>query len=105
MKYLCALSILLVFGCKTNHTAEIVKPNPKQLEWADAEIGVLICYDLITYEPDYNWRADWDYNPDPRIFDLDSLDTDQWMQAAKAAGANYAVLVAKHCVGFSLWTT
>jgi alpha-L-fucosidase len=105
MKYLFALSILLVIGCKTNHTAEIIKPNPKQLEWADAEIGVLIHYDLITYEPEYNWRADWDYNPDPGIFDPESLDTDQWMQAVKAAGANYAVLVAKHCVGFSLWPT
>ena len=33
------------------------------------------------------------------------FEADQWVRAAKAAGATYAVLVAKHCSGFSLWPT
>ena len=33
------------------------------------------------------------------------LDTDQWMEAAKAMGAKYAVFVAKHCSGFLQWQT
>lgn len=96
----------ILLGCMTKEeSVDLVLPNDKQMEWADAEVGVLIHYDLITYEPDYNWREDWDYNPSSTIFNPRSLDTDQWVQAAKAAGANYAVLVAKHCVGFSLWPT
>lgn len=40
-----------------------------------------------------------DYN----IFHPDKLDTDQWIQAAKAAGAKFAILTATHETGFGLW--
>ena len=40
-----------------------------------------------------------DYN----IFNPTQLDTDQWIQAAKAAGAKFAVLTATHETGFGLW--
>ncbi len=111
--FLFAVS-LVAFGCgnrkeKITSSAtvplELVLPTPRQMEWADAEIGVLIHFDINVYEPEYNWRGDWDYNPDPEIFNPTELDTDQWIKAAKDAGANYAVLVAKHCTGFSLWPT
>lgn len=62
-------------------------------------------FDLQVFEPTYKWRADWNYHPDLSIFNPKELDTDQWLKAAKAAGATYAVLVAKHCSGFSLWPT
>lgn len=105
MKKINYILFPLLLGCSTNNTTENIIPNEKQIEWADAEVGVLIHYDLITYEPEYNWRDDWDYNPSLSIFNPDSLNTDQWVLAAKEAGAKYAVLVAKHCVGFSLWPT
>ncbi len=46
-----------------------------------------------------NSSIDWGglvYNPA-------KLDTDQWMEAAKAMGAKYCVFVAKHCSGFLQW--
>ena len=86
-------------------TAKVVLPTARQVEWADAEIGVLIHFDINVFEPTYNWREAWGYSPDPKIFNPAELDTDQWIKAAKDAGANYAVLVAKHCTGFSLWPT
>ncbi len=88
-----------------NEVSNLVLPTPRQVEWANAEVGVLIHFDINVYEPEYNWRGDWDYNPDAKIFNPTELDTDQWIKAAKDAGANYAVLVAKHCTGFSLWPT
>ncbi|MEK3886614.1 alpha-L-fucosidase [Bacillus sp. FSL K6-3431] len=88
----------------TNNHA--ILPSIEQLEWADAELGVIIHYDIQAFEPSYsNWREHWGYQPDPAIFNPAKLDTDQWIQTAKAAGAKYAVLVAKHCSGFSLWPT
>src|SRR5699024_3252870 len=69
------------------------------------EIGVLIHYDILVFEPTYDWRKQWGYQPDPEIFNPINLDTDQWVRTAKAAGAKYAILVAKHCSGFSLWPT
>ena len=101
--------LLLSCGGKSIKDSEDLKtpvlPTSRQVEWADAEIGVLIHFDINVYEPEYEWRKDWNYNPDPKIFNPSELDTDQWIKAAKDAGAQYAVLVAKHCTGFSLWPT
>lgn len=82
-----------------------VLPTKAQLDWANAEIGVLIHFDMQVFKPDYEWRHDLGKHPDASVFNPKQLDTDQWIKAAKAAGAKYAVLVAKHCSGFSLWPT
>ncbi|MDO5980189.1 alpha-L-fucosidase [Flavivirga spongiicola] len=104
-RFFCILTLLLFEYTFSGAQELIVTPTAKQMEWADAEIGVIIHYDLVTYDQDYVWFKQWDYDPDPSIFNPTSLDTDQWVLAAKAAGAKYALLVAKHCVGFSLWPT
>ncbi|MFT3902837.1 MAG: alpha-L-fucosidase [Niabella sp.] len=88
---------------KDNHTKEAL-PSPAHLQWADAEIGAMFHFDVVNYVPDYNWRK-WGTHPPASVFNPSKLNTDQWIQAAKAAGAKYAILVAKHCSGFSLWPT
>jgi alpha-L-fucosidase len=82
-----------------------ILPSKAQLKWADAEIGVMYHLDMQVFEPTYEFRKDWNYQPDVSKFNPKELDTDQWIKSAKAAGATYAVLVAKHCSGFSLWPT
>lgn len=84
---------------------KLILPTIEQVEWADCEIGVIIHLDLPTFRPTYDFRQNFG-NPIPvSEFDPKELDTDQWVGAAKALGAKYAVLVAKHCTGFSLWPT
>jgi alpha-L-fucosidase len=73
--------------------------------WADCEVGVIIHLDVQVFEPGYEFRRQWGYTPHPNVFQPGELDTDQWIAAAVSAGAKYAVLVAKHCSGFSLWPT
>jgi alpha-L-fucosidase len=80
-------------------------PTPAQQRWFDCEVGVLIHYDIPVFEPEYSFRDQWGYVPDAGKFQPSELDTDQWLEAAVAAGAKYAVLVAKHCSGFCLWPT
>jgi alpha-L-fucosidase len=46
-----------------------------------------------------------DGRADPKVFNPDHLDAEQWMRALRAAGARYVVLVAKHHDGFCLWPT
>ena len=82
-----------------------VLPSAQHLEWADQEIGVIIHQDLQVYEHGYYFRDNWDYTPSPEVFNPSELNTDQWLEAAVNLGARYAVLVAKHCSGFSLWPT
>lgn len=99
------LIFLLIFaGCSSDKTSSIIIPNATQISWADSEIGVLIHFDMPVYQPDYNFR-EWGSHPDASIFNPVDLNTDQWLEAADKLGAKYAVLVAKHCSGFSLWPT
>jgi alpha-L-fucosidase len=70
----------------------------------DAEIGVMFHFDMPTFKPDYQFRQ-WGTHPDATVFNPTEMNTDQWMETAQKLGATYAVLVAKHCSGFSLWPT
>ena len=83
----------------------LVLPTPEHVAWADCEVGVIIHMDVQTFAPEYRFREDGATPPPPGVFDPAQLDTDQWIATAVAAGARYAVLVAKHCSGFSLWPT
>ena len=59
-------------------------------------------FDIPIYKPGWDWRS-WKDMPSPDMYNPRKLDTDQWMEAAQALGAKYAVLVAKHCSGFLQW--
>ncbi|MDD6483383.1 MAG: alpha-L-fucosidase [Clostridiales bacterium] len=78
---------------------ETIKPTKRQLEFMDWEFGVFFHFGIRTY---YQNHSDWDGKPmDISVFNPQRLDCDQWLQAAKAAGARYAVFTAKHHDGFA----
>ena len=85
--------------------SKLIKPNLDQIRWAECEIGVIIHLDLCTFSAPYDFRKNFGNPLSSSIFDPQDLDTDQWISAAKNLGARYAILVAKHCTGFSLWPT
>lgn len=97
------LSIALLSCSNEDKTRKIVTPTPEQAAWADAEIGVIIHYDINVLAPDTFNYADAATLPDLKLFNPSKLDTDQWIESAVEAGAKYAVLVAKHGTGFTLW--
>jgi alpha-L-fucosidase len=78
-----------------------IKPSAQQVEWQDLEFGVLIHFGTNTYL-DREWG---DGTASPLVFNPTQLDPEQWLRAAKMAGAKYVVLVAKHHDGFCLWPT
>jgi alpha-L-fucosidase len=76
-----------------------IKPSPQQSAWQDLEIGV-----LIHFGPNSFMAREWgDGTADPKVFNPTAFDPNQWVAAAKSAGANYLVFVAKHHDGFCLW--
>ena len=89
-------------GCRTCIGDGLARPTPEQVAWQEQEMGMFFHFDIVTYTPKWNFRT-WKNHPDPSIYNPTKLDTDQWMEAAKAMGAKYAVLVAKHCSGFLQW--
>jgi alpha-L-fucosidase len=99
-----SLAFLILFTSLTAPTLSAqsfpdIKPSSAQLEWQDLEIGVIFHFSTNTF-----LNREWgDGTAPPSVFNPAHVDTDQWMQAAKAAGAGYAVLVAKHHDGFALF--
>src|SRR5687768_18195121 len=76
-----------------------VRPSPQQVAWQDMEFGVIVHFNPNTWL-DQEWG---DGTAKPAVFNPDQVDPAQWARAAKAAGANYLILVAKHHDGFALW--
>lgn len=81
-------------------------PTPKQEEWANMELGVIIHHCMDIYHP--KKKDGWINTPEKmpaESFAPTDLNTDQWLESASKMGAKYAVLVANHSTGFSLWPT
>ena len=82
-------------------------PTPKQEEWANMEMGVIIHHCMETYHPEIPMNL-WKCSPDKmpaRDFAPTDENTDQWLEAAASMGAKYAVFVTNHVTGFSMWPT
>lgn len=98
---ICLWSNVAVWGQKT----ELPKPTASQLAWQNAEMGVVFHYDLHVFDGKVYGQGYNRINPieDYNIFNPTQLNTDQWIEAAKAAGAKFAILTATHETGFALW--
>lgn len=76
-----------------------VVPTANQFAYKKLEFT---CF--VHFGPNTFTRMEWgNGKEDPKIFDLQNLDTDQWCQAMKAAGMKLVVFTAKHHDGFVLW--
>lgn len=84
---------------------QVVVPKAHQLKWHKAEMGAVFHYDLHVFDGIRYGQGNNRINPieDYNIFNPTALDTDQWVQAAKAAGCKFAILTATHETGFGLW--
>ncbi|MFN0119555.1 MAG: alpha-L-fucosidase [Blastocatellia bacterium] len=71
--------------------------------WQDCEVGLLYSFDLAIAAGDTTSnnaaRKTWE----PNLYQPHRLNTDEWLAAAKAAGANYAIFTATHFNGFMQW--
>jgi len=97
-------TVFFLSGCGNSVLAQ-VRPTAAQLAWADKEVGVIIHFDINVFSPDSFDYYRRETLPPLEVFHPSRLNTDQWIHAAKEAGATYAILVAKHSTGFSLWPT
>ena len=81
--------------------ADLPKPTPAQVAWQNFEVGLIFCLDLPVFLPG-GWKQTRE-TLDPNLYQPRRLDTDQWMEAAKAMGCRYAIFTATHFNGFLQW--
>ncbi|HUT08868.1 MAG TPA: alpha-L-fucosidase [Thermoguttaceae bacterium] len=79
------------------------RPTPAQIAWQECEIGLLYSFDLAVASGVFAGNNTVRETLDPGRYNPEKLDTDQWLEAAKAAGAQYAVFTATHFNGFMQW--
>jgi alpha-L-fucosidase len=81
------------------------RPNARQLAWQEAELGVVYHYDLHVFDGLKYGQGSNRITPvsDYQVFHPEKLNTDQWIKAAKDAGAKFAILTATHETGFALY--
>ena len=105
MKKLCLLLLAIFPFYLWAQETSIPVPKPHQLKWHEAEMGAVFHYDLHVFDGIRYGQGNNRINPieDYNIFNPTALDTDQWIQAAKAAGCKFAILTATHETGFGLW--
>jgi alpha-L-fucosidase len=83
--------------------AALPKPSGAQQIWQDCEVGLIYHFDMPVAAGEYAANNTSRKTYDPTLYNPDKLDTDQWIEAAKAAGAKYAIFTATHFNGFMQW--
>jgi len=83
--------------------AALPRPTAAQLRWQDYEVGVIFHFDLPVAARRFARNNTVRERLDPQLYNPAKLDTDQWAEVAKAAGARYAIFTATHFNGFMQW--
>ncbi len=101
------LVLFLLWGCTTGTVdrdhKELPKPTEAQVTWQECEIGVIFHLDMPMMDGEYAPNNTSRKVFDPKSYNPEKLDTDQWIKAAKDAGAEYAIMTATHFNGFLQW--
>jgi len=99
-----AMATLPPRAASAREEASRATPLPRQQAWQDAEVGVIYHFDMPLYgEGGWSGPAAIHQTWDPELYAPQKLDTDQWLEAARAMGARYAILTATHFNGFMQW--
>ena len=105
------LAFFSLIYCNSFSSGTVPKPTADILAWTKLEMGMMYSFNMIsmvtnTTNTQYfcigvGGQGGW--LPPASQFNPEALDLDNWLDAAVAMGARYAVLVAQHCSGFSMW--
>ncbi len=93
-----------ILAAAVDQSAALARPLPRQAAWQDLEVGVIYHFDMPLFAPGGRTHRNSIHETwDAKIYNPTKLDTDQWLEAAKAMGARYAIFTATHFNGFMQW--
>jgi len=98
------LSVSLVFALNLNSHAQqqVPIPTPAQLQWQNAELAALVCWDLHVFDGEFYVQSKARITPvvDYNAFNPQNYDMDQWIKSLKDAGFKIAIFTVSHETGF-----
>ena len=106
IKAITVFAILFVVTVLNGYGQQTVPiPNQQQLAWQQAELGFIFHYDLHVFDSSQYSQTKNRITPiaDYNIFNPIELNVEQWIIAAKNAGAKFALITATHETGFALY--
>jgi alpha-L-fucosidase len=97
-----------IISCLENNSEKqnlkIPTPTSAQLHWQDFELGIVFHFDLDVYMPGgHHHERSRREIVDINLYQPQKLDTDQWLEAAQAMGARYAIFTTTNHQGFLQW--
>ena len=102
LKFWVFLGLLAVINFNANSQEKIPVPTPAQLQWQNAELAALVCWDLHAHDGEFYVQSKARITPveDYNIFNPKKYDTGQWIKTLKEAGFKIAILTVSHETGF-----
>jgi alpha-L-fucosidase len=101
-KVLITLCVCLAPWLNTIAQHGIPIPTPAQLQWQEAELAALVCWDLHVFDGEFYVQPKVRITPveDYNTFHPEKYDMDQWIRSLKSAGFKIAIFTVSHETGF-----
>ncbi len=102
--FLVVFGMLVILTFSSHSQEKIPLPSQAQLQWQNAELAALVCWDLHAHDGEFYVQSEARITPvvDYNIFNPQNYDTDQWIKTLKEAGFKIAILTVSHETGFFL---
>lgn len=93
-----------LFFCSNQAIAQsqLPLPTPAQLQWQNAELAALVCWDLHVFDGEFYVQKEARITPvkDYNSFNPQKYDMDQWIKSLKDGGFKIAIFTVSHETGF-----
>ncbi len=101
-RFWIAVSLFFVFFFKIKAQNQVPIPTPAQLQWQNAELAALVCWDMHVFDSEFYVQSKVRITPveDYNTFNPQKYDMDQWIRSLKNAGFKIAVFTVSHETGF-----
>jgi len=99
---LFTLSVWITPCLNTAAQQPIPIPTPAQLQWQQAELAALVCWDMHVFDGEFYVQPKARITPveDYNTFNPEKYDMDQWILSLKNAGFKIAIFTVSHETGF-----
>ncbi len=101
-RFLLTVNLFFFLCLKIGAQHQVPIPTPAQLQWQNAELAALVCWDMHVFDGEFYVQKEVRITPveDYNTFNPENYDMDQWIKSIKDAGFKIAIFTVSHETGF-----